>query len=114
MAIIATNLVDYSDNGNVRTYAAPGHTVNLTRLVQQRRKIPSTPQASAESSIRVVYGTSDANNVPLAAKYSFDVVGKGPVNGNASDQAAALALLREIVNSDEFAAAIASQLWIKG
>lgn len=114
MPTIGTNLVDYSDNGNTRTYATPDHTVQKTRLVQQRRKVPTTPTASAETAVRVVFGTTDSSNIPLAARYSFDVVGKGPANGNAADQVAALALLREIVNSEEFGAAMTSQLWIKG
>lgn len=113
MATIATNLVDYADNGNTRTYAAPSHTVEKPSLVQQRRKVPASLTAVSESSIKVIQGTTDSAGQPIVSKYSFEGIFRGPVNGQVADRTASLALFREIVNSDEFGAAITGQLWIK-
>lgn len=113
MAQIATSLVDFFDNGNVRTYAAPAHSVQKPRLVQQRRKVAFNSTSTAETSCKVVFGTTDSESVVLTSKYSFEVVVRGPVNGNATDRDAAKALFREIIASDNFDAMVAGQLWIK-
>lgn len=114
MPTIGTPLVDFSDAGNTRTYAAPSHNVRKPSLVQQRRRVPASLEASAETSVKVIQGTQDEAGKALASKYSFEVVARGPVNGLAADQTAALALFREIVASEEFAAAVQKQVWLKG
>lgn len=113
MTAMSTALTEFSDSPNARTYTLPAHTVQAPRLVNQKRTVPSTPSGVAEDSVRVVYGTTDSEDAPLAAKVSFEAVVRRPVNGDAADVAAALAIYREIVASDEFAATVLSQNYLK-
>lgn len=111
MSVISTSLIDYSQQGNTKTLTAPGHTVSEPRLVIQKRKVATNGTGVAETAIKVVYGTSDANG-PLASRVSFETSVRYPVNGNTADTTAALALFREIVGSDEFGSAVSTQNWI--
>jgi hypothetical protein len=90
-----------------------GHTVQAPRLVIQKRKVPATGAANAESHLMVVYGTSDAEGIPLASKVVFDVGVRFPANGTASDTTAALAVLRDLVASDQFTTLVNSQAYVK-
>lgn len=112
MPTITTTLVDYSQQGNTKTLTAPGHTVSEPRLVIQKRKVAANGTGVAETTVKVVYGTSDANG-PLASRVSFETSVRYPVNGDPADTTAALALFREIVGSDEFSAAVSTQNWIR-
>jgi hypothetical protein len=114
MSTITSALVEYADNGNSRTYVAPDHTALRPRLVIQRRKVAGKAGEVAETSIRVVMTQVDANGLTLAAKRTVEVIDRSVVGGvDTAVEAASLALIREIVASDEFAAAITGQLWIK-
>lgn len=112
MPQIETTLIDYSQQGNTKTLTVPGHTVSEPRLVIQKRKVAANGTGVAETTIKVVYGTSDTNG-PLASRVSFETSVRYPVNGDAADTASALALFREIVGSDEFSAAVSTQNWIR-
>lgn len=114
MPNIATNLKNYSQVANVLTLVAPQHSVAEPRLVIQKRKVASGIAGTAETSIKVVYGTSDANGMPIASRIAFEATARNPVAGQSEDFDAALSLFREIVTSDEFTAAVKSQLWITG
>lgn len=111
MPQIETTLIDYSQQGNTKTLTAPGHTVSEPRLVIQKRKVAANGTGVAETTIKVVYGTSDTNG-PLASRVSFETSVRYPVNGDTADTASALALFREIVGSDEFSTAVSTQNWI--
>lgn len=113
MATISTTLTEYSDNGNTRIYSAPGHTSTQPYLVIQKRNVPASPAGSTELSIRVMKGTNDAQGIPLQARESAEIIVKSPQNGTASDGTAVLTLIREIVASDEFTAAVGTLNWIK-
>lgn len=113
MATIATALTQYADNGNSRTYSAPGHTAVAPFLVIQKRVAPSAPGSSQEVSVRVVKATKDAEGLPVAARDSAEIIFRQPSNGLAADKTAVLALIREIVASDEFGAAVDTLNWIK-
>lgn len=113
MATITTALTEFADQGNSRTYTVSGHTVQLPRLIIQRRKVPVDQDASGESKISVIRGTVDAAGVPLASKIAIDVSVRYPVKGLAADITAVLALAREVVASDEFAAMVTTQNWVK-
>lgn len=113
MATMSTVLTEFSDRENVRTYIFTGHTVQTPRLVIQKRKIPINGSASAESTLSVVYGTKDASGLPLDSKVAFGANVRYPANGVAADVAAALAVFRDLVNSDEFASLVNSQKYLK-
>lgn len=112
MPNITTPLVDYSQVGNTKTLTAPGHAVSAPRLVIQKRKIPSTSSGVAESDVKVVFGTSDANG-PLSSRVSVEAVVRYPSNGNMDDVASALTLFRELIASDQFQSTVYTQNWIK-
>lgn len=113
MAGMSTSLSVFSTSENARTYAAPGHTPSLPHLVTQKRRVPSGNQTVAEDTFTVIYGTSDAADNVLAQKVSFASVVRRPINGDAADVAAALAVFRDIVNSDEFSAMVGGQFNLK-
>jgi len=113
MAAIATTMTEFSDKENSRTYQVSGHTVQAPKLVIQKRKVPSTTTASSESTVMVVYGTEDADGNPIQSKVVFDVSVRYPANGQSADVAAAMAVFLDIVNSDEFAATVTSQGYLK-
>lgn len=113
MANFATVITEFSDKENNRTYMVAGHTVQAPRLVIQKRKVPVNATANSESRLTVVYGTKDANDIPLASKVAFDAGVRYPANGNTSDVAAALVVFRDFVASDQFAAMVTSQAYIK-
>lgn len=113
MPALAIPLVEYSDESNSRTYTTTGHTVAKPRMVLQKRKIGSPGGASSVDNIQVVYGASDAVGAVLPSRIAFEVVIRRPVEAIAADTDAALATFRGIVGSDEFAAVVTTQNYIK-
>lgn len=113
MASFVTSMSEFSDSENRRTYAVDGHTVQLPKLVIQRRTVPKSTSAVGESQLQVIYGTTDADAVPLASKVGFSAIVRYPNNGAASDVNAALTVFRDLVASDEFAAMVTGQTYIK-
>jgi hypothetical protein len=70
----------------------------------------------AEFSATVVQAVEDSDGAVMPQKVSMGASVRYPVIGSdptdlASVQAAALALLRDIVQSDEFAASVTDQTW---
>lgn len=112
MAVIATKLTEFADNGNSRTMTAPGHTALKPFIVIQKRKIAQNANSVPEDSIDVIAGTTDTEGSILAQKVAFSVTVKRPVQGQAADVSTAKALFREIVASDEFDSLVNGQLWI--
>lgn len=113
MAAFATTITEFSDKENNRTFMVSGHTVQAPRLVIQKRKVPTTSSGVAESHLMVVYGTSDAESLPLASKVVFDAGVRYPADGQSSDVTAALAVFRDFVASDEFTAMVNSQAYVQ-
>lgn len=113
MASIATALVEFSDNGNSRTYTAPGHLALKPRIVTQKRVVATTATSVPEDTLEVVYGTTDVDGAILAPKIGISARVRRPVQGLPADVASALALFREIVASAEFEAMITTQNWVK-
>jgi hypothetical protein len=113
MASFTTALTEFSDKENARTYMVDGHTVQQPRLVIQKRKVPATPEAVSQSSVDVIYGTLDPDGNVLQSKVGFSVSVRYPANGQASDVTAALAVFRDLVASDEFAATVTSQGYLQ-
>lgn len=108
MPAITTTLTEYSDNGNSRTYSVTGHTAVKPFLVIQKRVAPAALEGSAEFSFRIVKGTTDVDGAVIASRNSAEVIVRQPYQGDSDDSTATLNLLKEIVASDEFAAAVSS------
>lgn len=106
MPAITTALTEYSDNGNSRTYSVSGHTAVQPYLLVEKRVAPSSMEGSTEFSFRIVKGTTDADGAVIAARQSAEVIIRRPYQGDADDATAVLALLKEVVASDEFAASV--------
>jgi hypothetical protein len=113
MAAMTTALVVFSNTANSRLYTAPSHTVVKPAIVVQRRRVPTSADGLAHNELNVSFGTTDADGNPLDRKWFFGATARGPVNGDADDRTAALALFREMVASDEFATMILTQNYIK-
>jgi len=113
MAALATELREFSDNGNSRTYTSPGHTSLQPRLVIQKRKIANSSAIVAENDVKVVFGLLDSLGNPLPSKVTFEVTVRSPLIGvGSATHSAALSLFKEIVASDEFADTLLSQNWL--
>jgi hypothetical protein len=113
MTAIATVLTEFSDKENNRTYSIAGHTVQAPRLLIQKRKVPATAGAVSESNLQVVYGTTDADGMPLLSKVGMSANVRYPANGQDTDIDAALVVFRDLVASDEFTAMVHSQNYVK-
>lgn len=117
MAALATALTEFSDNGDSRTYTIPGHTVTKPRLCIQKRKVPVGNQVMAEFSASIVYGVLAGDGSVAPEKVSQGVAVRYPVTADPTDlatqNAAALVVLRDFVASDEFGAAVTSQAWVE-
>lgn len=113
MAAMSTSLVEFSDRENVRTWTYTGHSVSSPRLLIQKRRVPSAADGKFETTFSVVNGIADEGGVPLTSRLAFDLVVRGPANGAAATVTAALAVFRDMVNSDEFAGAVSTQNYLK-
>lgn len=113
MAAMTTVLTEFADNGNSRTYTLAGHTAVKPKLVIQRRVVATAPNSSPEDTFDVVIGTTDAEGMVLPGRVTFSVKARRPLQGQAADTAFALAIARDIVNSDEFANTVMTQEWLK-
>lgn len=113
MAAMTTALELFQSNGNSTTYlVSNAHTVQRPRLVIQRRRVPTGNQVVSESQVSVVYGTIDSDGLPIPQKVTFTAIIKQPINikSGETDVAAALALFREFVASDEMSDVVTKQL----
>jgi hypothetical protein len=81
-------------------------------MVTQTRKVPNSVNGVAETSIKVVHGTEDADSKPIDQKVSFEVVIRSPLAGQAADVTAALAIFRDIIAGDEFGDVVTSQNYL--
>jgi hypothetical protein len=112
MAAMTTALTVFSTFGDTRTFVQSGHSVSAPKLVIQKRKVPKGNQKVGETVISVVNSTVDSASLPLESRVQFSASIRYPVDGSASDVAAALATFRDIVAGDEFAAAVNGQYFL--
>lgn len=118
MASLAATLVEFSDNGNSRTYTAAGHTAIKPKLVVEKRTVPAGNQVMSEFSGTIVFGVNDSEDgvapqkVSMEAKVRYPVIDVDP-SDLATVIAAALVLFRDFVASDEFGASVTSQNWVE-
>lgn len=112
MAAMTTVLTEFSNNGNSRTSTVTGHTAIQPKLVIEKRRVPEGNQVISEYSAKVVYATKDADNLVLSNKVSFEAIVRFPIAGTSSDVTAALAVFKDIVQSDDFANSVNTQGWL--
>jgi len=112
MAGMSTVLTEFATNGNSRTSTTTGHTAQRPKLVIERRVVAEGKKTLAESQIKVVHATVDAEGLLLREKVAFEVNVKTPIAGQASDVTAALAIFRDLVASDEFGTTVTTQNWL--
>lgn len=112
MAAMTAVLTEFSDMGNSRVYAQDGHSALKPKLVLQKRISPVGNQVVAQDTITVVNATEDADGNVLPARVTFQCVVRRPLNGDATDVTAALALFRDLIASDNFGATVTSQNWL--
>jgi hypothetical protein len=113
MAAMSTALTELSASGNSRTYYFTGHTALKPRLVIQKKKFATGSQVVIEDNFQVVYTTIDSLSNVLPQKIAFEVNVRRPISGASADVTAAQVVLRDIVASDEFAALVTGQNWLK-
>jgi hypothetical protein len=109
MAAMSTALTEFSNIGNSRTYTVTGHTSSKAKLVLETRRVPSGKQNVAENVITVAYATEDADGLLIPQKASCSFSCKFPINGDTADRDAVLAVIRDIVASDEVTNTVATQ-----
>lgn len=109
MAAMTTALTEFSTIGDSRTYTLSGHTVQSPRVVVQKRKVPVGNQVMSESTVSVVYATTDSNSDPLTNKINFTATVRYPISGKSTDVDAVLAIFRDIIAGDEFANTVDTQ-----
>lgn len=109
---MTTVLTEFSNNGNSRTSTITGHLATKPKLVIEKRKVPEGNQVVAEYTAKVVFATADAAGLVLSQKVQMEVSVRYPINGTQADITAALAILRDLVAGDEFAASVNTQNWL--
>lgn len=112
MAAMTTVLTEFSNNGNSRTSITTGHTAVKPKVVIEKRRVPEGNQVVAEYSCKVVHATVDAEGLVLSNKVSFEAIVRVPIAGLAADTTAALAIFKDIVQSDDFANSVSTQGWL--
>lgn len=113
MPALATALTQFNDEQDKRTWTVPGHSVASPFLVIQKRKTGVLNGAVAQDNVQIVRGTTDGAGAVLAQRVVLEANVRRPVDADADDIAATLALFREVVASDEFAAMVTTQNYVK-
>lgn len=105
MAAMTTVLKLQARNGHKTTYTVPAdHTALKPVLVLQDRKVPVGNQRMMEDSVTCLRATTDENGVILDSKVSTLIRLRRDKHSAAADITAQIALVRDFVASDEFAA----------
>lgn len=112
MAAMTTALTEFSAMGNSRTSTLAGHTAQKPKLVIEKRKVPEGQAQMIEYGCKTVCATEDDSSEILASKVSFEITVRYPINGQASDVTAQLAVIRDIIAGDEFANSVVTQEWL--
>lgn len=113
MAAMTTALIQRSDERNARVWEVTGHTVQKPKLMLQKRVEPKGNQSVAEDEVMVLFGAADSTGVILPTKTAISAKIRRSTNAVVADTDAAIALFREFVASDEFAAVMNSQRYIE-
>jgi len=110
MAAMTTALTKTFGNiKNAITYSLSTHTAAKARQVIQMAKLPNGSGSVAETVIKVIYVTEDADGNILPSKVSFEAKARYPIDGLQADIDAALVVFRDIVAGDEFTNSVNTQ-----
>lgn len=113
MAAFTTVITEHNDSENRRVYAITGHTASMPKLLIQKRKEPTATNKVASDTLMVVYGDEDASAVPIENKCVLEAVIRRSIEGSSTISAAALAVFRDFVASDQFAAIVSGQTYVQ-
>lgn len=113
MTALVTAVTEFSNTGNTRVYTLPSHSVTASKKLTQTRKVPVGNQTSIEDKLYVQYSTNDADGVEIPQKISFTVQVVRPIGHTAADVTSALAVFRDVVQSDEFTNVVNTQEYLK-
>lgn len=103
MAAMSTALQLIEISGGKFTYTTSGHTVLKPKVVVGIHKAPTGRQVMSDFTVVVSHATEDADGAVLAEKSAITVTARQSIHGQATDMTAVLAIVKDIVNSDEFA-----------
>jgi len=112
MAAMSTALTEFSDKENSRTYVTSGHTSVKPKLVIQKRRVPTGNQVMQEDTVTVIHGTEDSDGLVLSQKVSFQATIRQPVTAADTAVADALAIFKDIIAGDEFAATVTTSKYL--
>lgn len=113
MANMTTVMAQRSDSTNAREYTAPTHTLAAPFIVKQSRKTPPTSVGRATDTLSIIRGGVDLAGAPLVVPTTIRVEVTRQANTHGDVTAAAKALLREIVASDNFNALVDGQAYLQ-
>lgn len=113
MAAMTTALTEFADNGNSRTYTQAAHTVLAPKLVLQKRRVPTGNQTIAEDTITVLSSTTDTDGAVIPQRVTFTATIRRPIDGDADDVTAMLAVFRDVIAGDEFGNTVLTQEFLK-
>lgn len=108
MAVMTTDLGAYADNGLSTTYSLSTSTFRKPQLVTVARKPPKGDGKVNETELRATFVTEDSEGNVLPERCLINATLRQPINGSQADFDLALATFRDIVNSDEFTAVVAT------
>lgn len=112
MAAMSTALTQRSDAADTREWQLPTHTLAVPFLVRQRRTTAKTLTGRATDGLSFLRGGADTAGVALASPLTATINLIRQANVSSTDSAAALAIFREVVASDNFAAMWNSQTYL--
>ncbi|DAD51091.1 TPA_asm: coat protein [ssRNA phage SRR7976300_9] len=107
-----TAYAQFADNGNSRTYTGPSHTIAKPDLLIQKRKVPTNINGVSEMSSKIVVGSTDASNAPLAQRISIEVVVRVPVGAQTADVDAAKTRFADLSSDTAFLASFVTQNFV--
>jgi len=115
MAALSATLTHFSTTADSRTWTTSGHTASKPKLVIQKRKVPVGNAKVAETSIAVIQAAIGADDAILPSKVDAMISFRysTEIKSGETTVADSLALIRDVVASDEFAALVLSQNFIK-
>jgi len=116
MAAMSTTLTEWASGSNSKIWTTSGHTVVMPKQVIQLRRIPAVNASNpvAHNEIIVSQADQDADGNVLAPRVQFKFIWRVPLERVDADvTTAALAVIRDIVASDEVTAAVSSFNFVK-
>lgn len=102
MAVMVTVLHPFSTGEAGVVYDVDSSTSLSPRRLVQKRKVPTGKSVMVENGLTLTWATTDADTLPINEKVAIYVTVRYPKTGQMADVDAALAVMRDIVSSDEF------------